>query len=160
MNHTSTLHQTPFGHPEVEIFEQQLVWAPFASAPELLAWYVAAHPPFDETGAVRVDLYALTFPGPAFVTMRPLDSDGTMPRYAVHWNASSRNGLPRLDAMLTVTSARAGQAFWLVLGGTYVPPIGIGGHADPIVGKHVAQMTAHEVLSDAAAVIETRVATA
>lgn len=61
MNHTRA-RPALFQHPEVEISAQQLIWAPFASARELLAWYVAAHPLFGERGAVRVDLFALTFP--------------------------------------------------------------------------------------------------
>ncbi len=92
----------------------------------------------------------------AIATIVPIHRPGQiMPHYGVTW-APERNGpYPTLHGDLAIENADDYNAFYLVLTGTYEPPLGVVGAAfDAAIGHRIAAATARNLLATIADSIE------
>ena len=81
------------------------------------------------------------------------------PRYAVAWAPEEPGPFPLFAGELRVENAEDYDAFWLVLRGSYEPPLGLVGAAfDAIVGSRIAAICARNLLTEIADNIETEFA--
>jgi hypothetical protein len=145
--------------------ERVLVAVPAAQSQARLAEYLHA---LDgrRNGTVRISLsLPVTFPGLAIplslqrtvvATLSPFRLPGEIaPRREVRWAPLRPGPFPAFRGELTVEPAEEGRAFWLVLDGTYEPPIGLIGEAfDAIVGRNIARATALDLLGRMKASLE------
>jgi len=78
------------------------------------------------------------------------------PRYRVQWAPETPGPYPLFAGELRVGAADDYDAFYLILDGSYEPPLGIAGGAfDALAGKYIAQQTALDLLSNVKSFIET-----
>ena len=78
------------------------------------------------------------------------------PRYSVAWAPEDPGPFPLFAGELRVENAEDYDAFWLVLEGSYEPPLGLVGAAfDRIAGARIAAICARNLLARIADEIET-----
>ena len=76
----------------------------------------------------------------------PESSDMT-PHYRVGWAPREGGPYPIFSGTFTIDGADDYDRFWLVLDGSYEPPIGlIGGAFDALAGRFIARATARDLL--------------
>lgn len=90
------------------------------------------------------------------VTLQAQRIPGDMtPRYRAQWAPAEPGPFPLFAGELTVENDEDYDAFWLVLKGTYEPPLGLVGAAfDAIVGSRIAAVCARNLLASIADAIE------
>jgi hypothetical protein len=148
-----------------KLVQQTLVKCPPAQAARRLRQFVAEHGnPDGDTARVVLGLDAslLGLPAPlrlersVIVTMHGDRHTGDMtPRYAVAWAPEQPGPFPLFAGELQVENAEDYDAFWLVLRGSYEPPLGLVGAAfDYIVGSRIAAICARNLLTEIADSIE------
>ena len=152
-----------------KIVQQTLVQCPPSQAASRLRRFVAAHGnPDGDTARIVLGLDAslLGLPAPlrlersVIVTIHGDHRSGDMtPRYAVAWAPEEPGPFPLFAGELQVENAEDYDAFWLVLRGTYEPPLGLVGAAfDYIVGSRIAAICARNLLGEIADSIESEFA--
>ena len=78
-----------------------------------------------------------------------------MPHYAVTWAPEHAGPYPTFSGDLAIESADDYKSFYLVLTGTYEPPMGaVGAAFDAVVGHRIAENTARNLLAMIADSIE------
>jgi hypothetical protein len=154
---------------QTRILQRTLVQCPSAQADRRLTEFFAAHPAPDGRVA-RMSLWIdakLPSLGPAArlertvtVTVRRNHHAGDMtPRYAVTWAPAEPGPFPLFSGELRVDNDEDYDAFWLVLEGTYEPPLGILGAAfDRIAGSRIAAVCARNLLAEIADAVEAQTA--
>jgi hypothetical protein len=92
----------------------------------------------------------------AIATLTPRHAPGEMlPHYGVTWAPEHGGPYPTFAGDLAIESGDDYQSFYLVLTGTYEPPLGVVGVAfDAFVGHRIAAMTARDLLATIADSIE------
>ncbi len=92
----------------------------------------------------------------AIATLTPLHARGEMlPHYAVNWTPERSGPYPTFNGDLAIENADDYHSFYLVLKGTYEPPLGVLGAAfDAVVGHRIAELTARNLLATIADSIE------
>jgi hypothetical protein len=147
------------------ILQRTLVQCPAAQAAHRLRDFVAAHGNPDGDTA-RVSLWiGASVPGlptplrlerTVIVTLRPARHPADMtPRYSVAWAPEEPGPFPLFAGELRVENDEDYDAFWLVLEGTYDPPLGLVGAAfDRIVGSRIAAICLRNLLAQIAESIE------
>ena len=134
------------------IEQRQLVRAPLGSAKRFLEAYFAAHHDAKDDVA-HITLHAGDLAArEAVVTLKPEHLPGDMtPHFLVDWKDAQAGPYPHFHGKLNVAGDEDYNAFWLVLTGEYAPPGGIGGQVfDAVIGKRIAEKTAHGLLEEIA----------
>jgi hypothetical protein len=138
---------------------------PVSLAPRLLAAFFKVHEGADhEVARFEVGLEANIpgLPAPlsvshavvATLTAQPHPTD-MQPRFLVAWSPTGGAPLPSFDGTLTVESDEDYNSFFLVLDGTYEPPMGLPGRAfDALLGHRIAEATADLLLHRIRAFVE------
>jgi hypothetical protein len=92
----------------------------------------------------------------AIATLTPRHAPGEMlPHFAVSWAPEHAGPYPTFTGDLAIESGDDYHSFYLVLDGTYEPPLGaVGAAFDAIVGHRIAEMTARNLLATIADSIE------
>jgi hypothetical protein len=92
----------------------------------------------------------------AIATLKPLHKPGEMlPHYGVTWTPERGGPFPAFSGDLAIENADDYNTFYLVLRGTYAPPLGaVGAAFDAVVGHRIAQSTARNLLATIADSIE------
>ncbi|MGD0474886.1 MAG: hypothetical protein ABSB70_16950 [Candidatus Velthaea sp.] len=92
----------------------------------------------------------------AIATLVPRHKPGDiMPHYAVTWAPERTGPYPTFSGDLAIESSDDYNSFYLVLSGTYEPPLGaVGAAFDAVVGHKIAQNTARNLLAMIADSIE------
>lgn len=92
----------------------------------------------------------------AIATLVPIHRTGDMaPHYAVTWLPEKSGPYPAFSGELVIENADDYSSFYLVLKGTYEPPLGaVGAAFDAIVGHRIAESTARNLLATIADSIE------
>jgi hypothetical protein len=92
----------------------------------------------------------------AIATLSPRHKPGEMmPHYAVSWAPERVGPYPTFSGDLAIESGDDYHTFYLVLNGTYEPPLGaVGAAFDAVVGHKIAENTARNLLAMIADSIE------
>ncbi len=92
----------------------------------------------------------------AIATLVPRHQPGDMlPHYGVTWAPEHAGPYPTFSGDLAIEAGDDYHSFYLVLTGSYEPPLGaVGAAFDAVVGKRIAQLTARNLLSVIADSIE------
>jgi hypothetical protein len=92
----------------------------------------------------------------AIATLVPRHAPGDMlPHYAVTWAPEHAGPYPTFTGDLAIESGDDYHSFYLVLNGSYEPPLGaVGAAFDAVVGRRIAQLTARNLLAMIADSIE------
>jgi hypothetical protein len=92
----------------------------------------------------------------AIATLTPRHAAGEMlPHYGVTWAPEHGGPYPTFTGDLAIESADDYQSFYLVLTGTYQPPLGaVGAAFDAVIGHRIAAMTALDLLATIADSVE------
>ena len=92
----------------------------------------------------------------AIATLVPRHKPGEMlPHYAVTWAPEHAGPYPTFNGDLAIESGEDYHSFYLVLNGTYEPPLGsLGAAFDAVLGRRIAQTTARNLLAVIADSIE------
>ena len=89
-------------------------------------------------------------------TFSPESDAGMDPRYGISWKPSAGGPFPIFSGTFTIEGAEDYDQFWLVLSGTYDPPIGLfGDFFDAIAGRFIARATARNLLEQIRSAVET-----
>ncbi len=130
------------------IDEHLLITAPLGAAHRFLDAFFAGHR--NAHGEAVLTLRAGDMQRAAHVTIEPEHQPGDMtPHFAVSWKDALGGPYPAFAGTLGVDADEDYGAFWLVLRGTYTPPGGIGGAVfDALIGKRIADTTAHGLLDE------------
>jgi hypothetical protein len=91
----------------------------------------------------------MKFERTAIATLVPRHKPGEMmPHYAVTWAPERAGPYPTFSGDLAIESADDYNSFYLVLTGTYDPPLGaVGAAFDAVVGHRIAENTARNLLA-------------
>ena len=135
--------------------EKQLVHAPLAAAPHLIAAVLHEHLAPKGFGS-RIVLHAGGVAQAAIVQISPIHRPADMtPRFAVRWEAEGDGPFPIFEGELNVEADEDYQSFFLTLEGGYEPPGGAAGQVfDAVIGRHVAVAAARGLLAQLCAEIE------
>ncbi len=92
----------------------------------------------------------------AIATLVPRHAPGEiMPHYAVTWAPESSGPYPTFTGDLAIESGDDYHTFYLVLKGSYEPPLGaVGAAFDAVLGHRIAETTARNLLATIADSIE------
>jgi hypothetical protein len=134
------------------IEQRQLVRAPLGSAKRFLEAFFAAHHDAKDDVA-HITLHAGDVAArEAVITLAPDHQPGEMtPHFKVDWKDAHSGPYPHFHGKLSVESDEDYGSFWLVLKGDYQPPGGVGGQLfDAVIGKRIAEKTAHGLLAEIA----------
>jgi hypothetical protein len=148
-----------------KIAQRTLVQCPPAQASRRLHDFFRTHGSRDGDIA-RLPLWIeVTVPGltplrldrDVIVTLQAGHRQGDMtPRYHIQWAPAKPGPFPLFAGEMRVENDEDYHAFWLVLKGTYEPPLGLVGAAfDSIVGSRIAAVCARNLLTRIAEAIET-----
>ena len=75
------------------------------------------------------------------------DLNDMKPHYRVAWEPRDGGPFPNFEGTFTIEGAEDYDRFWLVLSGSYEPPIGlVGGAFDALAGRFIARATARDLL--------------
>ncbi len=90
----------------------------------------------------------LTIQKDVVVTFEPeAESSDMQPRYRVGWAPREGGPFPIFNGTFTIEGAEDYDRFWLVLDGSYAPPVGlIGGAFDALAGRFIARAAARDLL--------------
>ena len=147
------------------IAQRTLVHCPPAQAAQRLSAYVREHGAAD-AGTAKLPLFVeagipglpapLRFERSVVVTLQPHHLSGDMtPRYSVQWAPAEPGPFPLFAGELRVENDEDYHAFYLVLEGSYEPPLGlVGAGFDVIVGSRIAALCARNLLAAIADAIE------
>jgi hypothetical protein len=101
-------------------------------------------------GAMRFERTAI-----ATITARNTPG-GILPHYGVTWAPEHAGPYPTFSGDLAIESGDDYDSFYLVLKGSYEPPLGaVGAAFDAVVGHRIAEMTARNLIATIADSIET-----
>jgi hypothetical protein len=139
------------------ISQRELVKSPLASAHRFLDAFFAEHRSGTDAAAT-ITLRAGDVARAALVTLTPAHQPADMtPRYEVHWKDAQGGPYPVFSGTLLVAGDEDYDTFWLGLEGSYEPPGGLGGMVfDAVIGRRIAEATAHGLLDEIRAATETR----
>jgi hypothetical protein len=148
-----------------KIAQRTLVQCPAGQAAARLKEFFRAHGnPDGDTAQLPlwIDAGIPGLPAPlhlerdVIVTLRVNHKPGDMtPRYSVQWAPAEPGPFPLFAGELHVENDEDYDAFWLVLEGTYEPPLGLAGAAfDAILGSRIAAVCARNLLASIAAAVE------
>ncbi len=92
----------------------------------------------------------------AIATLVPIHRTGEFtPHYAVTWLPERSGPYPAFNGELVIENADDYNSFYLVLKGSYEPPLGaVGAAFDAVVGHRIAESTARNLLATIADSIE------
>jgi hypothetical protein len=147
------------------IAQRTLVQCPLAQAAHRLTGFFRAHGNAAGDTArlsLGIDARVAGLPVPlhleraVIVTLRPAHRAADMtPRYTVAWAPEEPGPFPLFAGELRVDGAEDYDAFWLVLEGSYEPPLGLVGAAfDAILGARIASTCARNLLAQIAESVE------
>jgi hypothetical protein len=92
----------------------------------------------------------------AIASIVPRHKPGDLvPHYAVTWESESGGPYPTFSGDLAIENSEDYDSFYLVLKGTYEPPLGaVGAAFDAVVGHRIAEASARNLLSTIADSVE------
>jgi hypothetical protein len=149
-----------------KIAQRTLVQCPSAQAAARLGDFFRAHGNPDGDTAqlpLSIEVAVPGLPTPlhlernVVVTLQAQRRPGDMtPCYHVQWASAQPGPFPLFAGELHVENDEGYDAFWLLIKGSYEPPLGLAGAAfDVIVGSRIAAVCARNLLTRIAESIET-----